>query len=484
MAQQAVKTRLSGDPARPIEFVARVVQYSFIELAQHRARLRSRVSAIPEVVSLSVDETKNRIEIGLADPAERENILDLASDLAIPVDMLYLRTAPSLKIWSVTDSPGLADGSDLQASTGGVLTLKSPVPDGKLVGGYQVGAEREGEHSNCSIGFTALREDFGSFMDDYEFFVSASHCSTEINHQDDGLWRQPRLGDVVGREFVDRPMGYGCDFKDNKCRVADASLVKVTGFGEIALGLIARTKVRADPGFYAPNNPTNEVDTIRPTIRITGVTNAVTGEEIDKVGYAGGWTWGVVQDNCTDKRKLSDKDGKYTWYNCLIRSNYKAKGNDSGGPVFKYDKVNGTALLIGIHIGSSATADQYTGNRYASRFSSIEHDLGDLFVRYRSPPPPPDTFELMGIEGPRVVAPDTECSWTAATVGGGGLEYAWSGILTGDSVTVTGIVAAEGHLKVLVTGSGVPSGGARDSIWVDIDDDTGGFSGCGPSDPV
>lgn len=72
-ARQAVIRHLAADVAGAsradiprMDFVERVVGFSFIELARYRARLRPALFGIPEVVSLAVDEEFNRISIGPA----------------------------------------------------------------------------------------------------------------------------------------------------------------------------------------------------------------------------------------------------------------------------------------------------------------------------------------------------------------------------------------------------------------------------------
>lgn len=72
----------------------------------------------------------------------------------------------------------------------------------------------------------------------------------------------------------------------------------------------------------------------------------------------------------------------------------------------------------------------------------IENDL------YEDPPDPLS----VSINGPTVVPAVEACSWSAQVTGGeGGTTYAWSGVLSGSSLQVSGQVQASGWLYLTVT---------------------------------
>ena len=155
VARQAVSARLAADVSSPfnapppVEFVERVVEYLFVELARHRARLRPRLFAIPEVVGLHVDEEFNRIGVGLENPSARAAVLDVAMELAVPVKMLSFSVESpirELRMSSRTTYLPLASQNTLQT----IITI----PDTKLRGGYGVKALGGGY---CTLGFTAIR---------------------------------------------------------------------------------------------------------------------------------------------------------------------------------------------------------------------------------------------------------------------------------------------------------------------------------------
>jgi hypothetical protein len=65
-------------------FVARSVQYTFLELARYRTVLRRYVFSIPEVVSLDLSESDNRVKIGIAQPGADQEVRTLLAKLEIP----------------------------------------------------------------------------------------------------------------------------------------------------------------------------------------------------------------------------------------------------------------------------------------------------------------------------------------------------------------------------------------------------------------
>ena len=207
----------------------RVVEYSFIELARHRARLRA-LFGVPDVVSLAVDEELNRVVIGLEDPSSKAAVLALAAELAVPVEVITFSQESRARMLSMSsgESPPPLSPSE------GAGTLRRPIADGKLRGGYQVEAEGG---KICTLGFTAVLDSGGLV------FVSNSHCSKIPWSTDFGDWGQPKSDDTVGVE-VDDPPTRRCGILRRKCRDSDASMMAVKAGVSIALGEIGRTTER------------------------------------------------------------------------------------------------------------------------------------------------------------------------------------------------------------------------------------------------
>ena len=179
-------------PEPPPEVVERVVDFTFIELARHRARLRAPLFAIPEVVSLAVDEEINRVVIGLDDMSGKAEVLAVVSELEVPVEVISLSHREAVKENALAgDSPPHASVSE------GTRRLDRRIPDGRLRAGFQVEAEGG---KKCTLGFTAVADN-GALV-----FVSNSHCSKIPYETDLGGWGQHDLTNLVGNEMYDPPV--------------------------------------------------------------------------------------------------------------------------------------------------------------------------------------------------------------------------------------------------------------------------------------
>jgi len=392
-AEQAVLARLAADVSPPsaayrasqVEFVQRVVEYSFIELARHRARLRAPLFAIPGVVSLSVDEEFNRIKIGLEDPAARETVLDLAMQLAVPAEMLSFSEESPAKVLHM--SP---EGPDLPLALATSWTLDDSIPDGKLRGGYSVQAEKR---DRCTLAFPAVLRSRSAT----EVFVSSAHCSTVPFVPDGYSLGQPDIVNVVGFEIRD-PGTHRCD-EGPRCRHSDAALNLATA--DIAFAEIGRPREKRRCGIVCGGAPTT-VDPSNPVITITDYSKSIIdGETLHKIGRVTGWSYSEVTDTCTD---VESDDGVVRRCTGLVRLG--AVGGDSGAPVFRY-KDDGTAQLKGIVWGGST----FGKTTLFSNYERIERDLGGMWVYDPGPP------VIDHITGPPYVPRGYVCGWTTTTHG-------------------------------------------------------------------
>ncbi len=465
-AQEAVRDYLVArfDPpvplTRPVEFVRRAVDYPFLELARHRARLRPHLFEVSDVVSLDVDESDNRIAIGISDESARAAVRDIARAMEIPLEMLsFHEESPAVPYY------GRAESSFSFPRTDGALTLTDRVPDGKLQGGYEIASDS----SACTLGFTALQE--GVDPSNW-FFVTNSHCSARWFWLDSGNFYQPADGDNVGIEYLDPPLKDECRGREGKgrgnCRWSDATLVRTDGYAPILPGIIGRprTQRRTVTCTIRPNECPDadlEIDPHEPTFRITGIQLSVTeGEQLDKVGKKTGWTYGYVKKTYKDERG-TDQRGNIIWKmeNHLV--DMMAWPGDSGSPVFRLSRNPTTSVyLVGILWGGNQPDG---GDLTAvSRFANIEYELGRLDPTYKS-----WNNVVAYIDGPKRVVGPVECSWDAVVdedLHWGPWTYDWSGILSGDERSVTGTPTSSGQLILKVTDRRGMS--ATDSLWVQV----------------
>lgn len=358
-----------GRPQPADDFVERVVEYSFIDLARHRARLDSKLFEIDGVETHAIDQVSNRIEIGVSDPSAREAVLDLATESDVPVEMLSFERMGSVRPWvgSVEDLPTAGREAGIVTPT-----LRDPAPDSILRGGYQVVAEGK---LPCTAGFVA----------NGYYVVTASHCSAVEFQKDTFSWGQPAIPDYhVGRESKDPG--------PKKDRWADATQIEIdtTSFVYRKItrsnGSLARPTHRHIPIPGQEGKPGPNIITIADAkpIVIKGRADFITpGESVDKIGIASGWTSGLVDDLCAkSKRLLPKSDGGDA---CLVSAKIYGTYGDSGGPVFRYDPTGaeglGTARLAGSVVGGKYDENGvYLGIAFFSPLYEIETDLGPLQV--------------------------------------------------------------------------------------------------------
>lgn len=226
-------------------------------------------------------------------------------------------------------------------------------------------------------------------------------------------------GARIGTEIWD-PVAFSCG-AGPKCRHADAALILASR--PLQFGKIARTTERTGldvTGAALTINHTN------PTFTISGRSDHVYENEIlDKVGKTTGWSYGAVEDTCTDH----SIDG---WVRlCSDRVDFASQDGDSGSPVF-YWKPDGTVELRGIVFGREGCFLVFCSNdALMSDLHQIELDLGALSVH-----------AVMGdISGPPIVPANVNQTWNAIISGGKApFTYAWyrNGVLVSTSSSFTG----------------------------------------------
>ena len=473
----AAMGQFAPPPADAPEMLDRVVEHTFLEMAEHRARLRSHLFEMDEVVSLSVDEEFNRIKVGVTDFAFASAVEEVAADLGVPVAMLEIVRGSPVEhlVATVDDSPG----NPSPAPADWPRTLRDRIPDRRLAGGYEAG-NRVTLGYPCTIGFTTLSSVW-TLEGRTKGFVSASHC-TRVPHGPDqinGDWKQPHdyftdfKGGLVGEELWD-PEAESCD--KGVCRHADAALMEVDeDSAGIALGKIARTREAQEHcDLTVPvggcilginsRNPTFTIIFERP--------HPWVGRSIHKVGRTTGWTHGTVQETCVDGR---DRHG--VWIYCSHVLELFASNGDSGAPVFMiddYSRDSSEVHLVGIVWGlrDDGTVAISSMAQIRREFTDQGHSFLTYFHRDIKPP------EIEDIEGPRNPPKSSppaffECTWTALVKSEGmpPPTYEWSGVLSGTGkqlVARTPSEHTEGWLYVKLTDAAGRI--AEDSIYVNTVD--------------
>ena len=112
--------------------------------------------------------------------------------------------------------------------------------------------------------------------------------------------------------------------------------------------------------------------------------------------------------------------------------------------------------MTGIHIAKNPSYS------IASPISRIEMDLGNLSAAFL---PWPDPY--VDVIGKKLVCPNKENRWGAEVFGVyAPVEYAWSGVLTGNGPEVKGFVVTPGWLKLQVSDARDMTG--QDSLYVRV----------------
>ena len=235
-----------------------------------------------------------------------------------------------------------------------------------LTGGYEVGP------GPCSM-------TIGAWRGSDRLVLGSSHCSMIPFALDVGPMRQPNSGPGFGTEVTD-PTPYACGtfFQPRRCRRADVTAYSVssspidmfpTDTLDWRTGLIARTLFAAVG--TAQTKGSTDINTLFPYFTVnSAVMWPVEGEVVHKVGWATGWTFGVVYDTCDDISLTGHGNIRIV---CTDKASLYALGGDSGSPVFVPNFETGNAAFYGIVVAK----DGATGVVF-SNVNQIRQELGSV----------------------------------------------------------------------------------------------------------
>lgn len=297
--------------------------------------------ALPGVVFLDVDETRNRIVIGT--DASRSKSLDrdrLEREIlaaGVPREAVLLRETAHIEPWT-----GLQD--KVRPAAGGVQIVFS---------GFA-----------CTLGFNAyLGADFG--------FVTASHCTDVMGEVDGTRFYQslPGKGTAIGTEIADPPFTTDSPCPHGStCRFSDTAFARYDNTHLGALSKIARP--------IAGSRDSGPLTLKPPSARftITGrAASPMVGDLVQKVGRTTGWTFGTVIGTCMD---VNEDTGVTLFCQSLVQLG--GGPGDSGSPVFSMLPGN-KALLVGLLWGGGDDPTLGVVGVF-SPLENIEEDLGPLRI--------------------------------------------------------------------------------------------------------
>jgi hypothetical protein len=374
-AIELVKPWLSAH--KPKGYVAQIVRYPFIELAVYRTILMDYVHEIEGVRSLGVNESDNRVKIGVLTDAALPPLIELLNELQIPLEaVIFPRVGKAVRASKLRDNfPSV------------------------IRGGYQTTVY--GEQAYCTLGFAARR-----VSNNAPVFLTASHCTWDDfatdNPADSARFRYGQSStDSIGRELLDPNLSYA---NGKSFRNADAALI--SALKSLDFGYIARTTWgNGTEG----GSGSDTIDAELPRFQITSRGNhTYENETLHKVGVTTGWTYGAVESTCDD--------GDYGGHSilCEDRVDLEADPGDSGSPVFALG-VGDQAELRGILFATDVDGPYW--DSYMSDLHQIELDLGSIVVH-------PITAEIE--TGPDFVPQLAWCQWVGvAREGIAPFSYEW-----------------------------------------------------------
>lgn len=310
--------------------------------------LRSRMSPVlgePGVVFTDIDESQNRLRIGVLEGTGEDQINAVLQRLDVPLDAVSIEITEAIEPLTT-----LRDAHDPMA--GGLQIWRFTPP---------------GTANICTLGFNVR---FTNPAKSQHYFFTNSHCTEQRGVVTGTLFRQGPLSlatRTVAIEVQDPPF-FTCQYIGFRCRYSDAALAEYLPGFTARLGVLYQT---AESGTTAP--ATLDLNADGEMFRIAKEQPfPIMGDIMNKVGRTSGWTRGPVIGTCIDVGVAGSNPPIAML--CQDRVQAYSAGGDSGSPVF--EQIDGNpVILTGILWGGSASSFVF------SALANIRHEFGDFRVR-------------------------------------------------------------------------------------------------------
>lgn len=348
LAARIGRTSASGIAAlSPEAMVVREGAYDFAQLQTWKERLSS-LFGTRQVAYVDVDESLNRLRVGILASASRPAIQQTIARLGVPREAVLLtRTPPIRRLATVRDRV-------------------RPVP-----GGVQIYFPAPSQNAAfiCTLGFNARRPGAAG-----NFFVTASHCSDIQGGEEGTSYYQPLpvqgnpSANRIGIEYLDPEYGNpgGLCEPGFRCRLSDALLARYQvrpDFGSIARTTFSLTRIGS-----------LIIDPANPRWTIVGEFGfPFLGETAHKQGRTSGWTQGPVILTCADTF-VFDTDIIQLCQDFVLAG---VRPGDSGSPVFERESPNSSNVFLTGLLWGGATLDGAPAFVFSS-MENIEFELGPL----------------------------------------------------------------------------------------------------------
>lgn len=310
--------------------------FNFIQLYNWKQTLRTEILGRDEVLSLSINERKNNLSIGVKSLDSKDKILQITHELGIP---------------------GL--GTDIVLESPMTPLINNERSD--LAGGLQISYSTGSSVFNCTLGPTAR------INSQISGFLVNSHCSENQFSVDGQEYYQANMNDRhIATELYDPPgfTGGVCP-PGFTCAYADAAFAQWTGNGNYEFGMIHETEY-----WDSVSGSTNSLGANLEIISAQPQRLPVLTTD-NKIGITTGWTFGQALDICKDFSVGG------VIYLCQVEVNLGAWQGDSGSPVFyKNQLIPYDVGLRGILWGGNGTNAAY------SPVDQISNHFGHSFDYY------------------------------------------------------------------------------------------------------
>ena len=350
----AYMTDLSSTASRSLqqeEVLVKQGQFNFRQLLDWKRAVRNDVLAMPGVQSLDIDESRNRIVVGVTKTTRAASIESLTTRMGLPSDAILVEQVKPF---------------EFQA------TLRTY--DKYRKGGLQIQYVAGGNTWNCTLGFIAYHE--GTIFPPPGYsdrgMVTNSHCSATQGAVESTGYRHPTTSySQFAHELIDPGFftNNGCP-AGRRCRFSDAIFATYHPLKGSSNSSIARPQSRSR------TSGTLTISSSSPKLTIARESaNATLGMSLNKVGRTTGWTYGNVTSTCQD---INVANTNITLF-CQNVVNAGSAGGDSGSPVFFWFG-NSYVVLHGILWGGDGTNFAY------SPLGQVEQELGPLSTSKLVPP--------------------------------------------------------------------------------------------------
>lgn len=300
-------------------------------LSVYRGPLRNLFIKVDGLVSTDIDESQNRIAVGVSDSAAASRARELFAANGFASDFVVVEV-----VGVTTPNSSLTD------------PLR-PVPGGAamFLGSYN--------GVPCTQGFNLVKY-MGTFSDTIataRYFTTASHCTSSQWSTDysqafqGGSFYASEIGDPAG--FIVPP----CD-SGHVCRYTDGSL-----FQFYADSVTSRDGSVADTATLTFSSYVTMVDTPTP----------YDGEIVHMIGATSGRRRGTIISSCVNVFNITGWGNKELL--CQTKSSYFSQNGDSGAPVIAlYTGTTGGAL--GLHWGNNTTNGHFNFSWSSPMYSVLE----------------------------------------------------------------------------------------------------------------